>query len=139
MRVSIQTRILGIRYVKVRLMSNSNCNFRASGFKFEADRKYEKKSRIFFSGFEIRKLFFRPLLKSKVLCRSRRRLPKHLTHHGCHDYWSADAKVWQLAFVEVVVVAQVVEQWHSVWTGQAWIRGLTYPFFSKELLSINSH
>ena len=60
-------------------MSNSNCNFRASGFKFEADRKYEKKSRIFFSGLEIRKLFF-PAVVEKQSFVSKSSSPSKTSH-----------------------------------------------------------
>ena len=38
-----------------------------------------------------------------------------------------------------VVVAQVVEPWHSVWAGWVQIPGRTLAFFSSELLSIYSH
>ena len=38
-----------------------------------------------------------------------------------------------------VVVAQVVELWHSVWAGRVQIPGQTLGFFRSELLSINSH
>ena len=42
-------------------------------------------------------------------------------------------------FFQEVVVAQVVEPWHSVWAGRVRIPGWTLAFFSSELLSIYSH
>ena len=38
----------------------------------------------------------------------------------------------------MVVVAQVVERWHSVWAGQVQILGLTMAYLTSELLSIYS-
>ena len=43
------------------------------------------------------------------------------------------------ALIKEVVVAQVVERWHTVWAGRVLIPGQTLAFLSSELLSIYSH
>ena len=60
-------------------MSNSNCNFRASGFKFEADRKYEKKISHLFFGFRNSKTFF-PAVVEKQSFVSKSSSPSKTSH-----------------------------------------------------------